>query len=484
MMGLLEALTIVASGMLAVAAAIFVAYSLDELALLLAYAVWHVRHGRSSKRRPLSAALLRQEPEGRLAILLPAWDESNVIRRMLQANMARLDYENYRVFVGVYPNDPATEREVRSIALEHPRIACVVVERPGPTTKGDCLNQLYVAACRDAEVTGIPYAAFVLDDAEDLIPPLALRVVNHFIRDVDVVQLPVLPLPSRWSELTAAHYADEFAALHARDMPVREWISGAVPSAGVGTGFSPRALQRAAERNHGKPFSLTSLTEDYDLTMRLADGDTRFTFALEALFRPAADRSGLPIDDAIAIREFFPRTLWPAIRQKGRWIVGNALQGWQLGWGHSWGQRYFFFRDRKVLLGHLATGMASVALLLTLAIWAARALLFGDAAFPRVVEPGGWVELLIRVSALLMIVFLAVRAGFVGAVYGKAEAALSIVRAFWGGWINFAALVRALWLFSTQRRPRWDKTIHEFPDSAVTSPSPGLSGQGDEKKPA
>jgi bacteriophage N4 adsorption protein B len=463
---LLDATTVAAFGMLAVASLIFVIYSLDELAFLVAYAAWYVRHGRPSRRRPLGAAMLRGEPERRLAILLPAWDESNVIRRMLEANIARLDYRNYRIFVGVYPNDPATQHEVAAMALEHPRIECVVVERPGPTTKGDCLNQLYAAACHEAGVSGVPYDAFVLDDAEDLISPLALRVVNHFIRDVDVVQLPVLPLRSRVSELTAAHYADEFAALHARDMPVREWISGAVPSAGVGTGFSPRALQRAADRNGGKPFSLTSLTEDYDLTMRLADGDIRFTFAIEALFRPAEDRTGLPIDDAIAVRGFFPRTVRQAVRQKGRWIVGIALQGWrQLGWGNSWGRRYFFFRDRKVLVGHMATGLASLAVVLTLLVWAARALFLGDAAFPGVVSPGGWVELLIRVSVVLMILFLAVRAALVGAVYGKAQAAMSIVRAFWAGWLNFAASVRAAWLFSTQRRPRWDKTVHEFPDS-------------------
>ena len=57
--------------------------------------------------------------------------------------------------------------EVLSLAAEHPRIACVVVERPGPTTKGDCLNQLYEAARRDGETAGRPYDAFVLDDAED-----------------------------------------------------------------------------------------------------------------------------------------------------------------------------------------------------------------------------------------------------------------------------------------------------------------------------
>jgi hypothetical protein len=81
------------------------------------------------------------------------------------------------------------------------------------------------------------------------------------------------------------------------------------------------------------------------------------------------------------------------------------------------------------------------------------------------VSPGGWVALLISVNVALMIVFLAVRASFVGAVYGNTQAALSIVRAIWGAWINFAASLRALWVFTTQRRPRWDKTVHEFSDS-------------------
>lgn len=472
----LDALVAAASVMLATAAAIFVLYSLDELAILIAYAAWYWRRGRPSRRRPLSAAALRRKPEARIAILLPAWHESDVIRRMLESNLARLDYDNYRIFVGVYPNDPATRREVEAVASAYPRVACVITERPGPTTKGDCLNQLYAAALREQAATGDAFDAFVLDDAEDVMPPLELRAINQFLPEMDVIQLPVLPIPVSAGHLTAAHYGDEFAALHARELPVREWISGAVPSAGVGTGFSARALALAAAANDGHPFSLTSLTEDYDLTMRLGDYDTRHTFAVEALFRPAEDRTGRPIDDAIAIREYFPKKLRAAIRQKGRWIVGNALQGWQqLGWGNRWGRRYFYFRDRKVLVGHLATGLAGFAVLCALAAWAGRWFWLGDHAYPRLIASGGWVEAMIRVSVVLMVFFLAVRAAFVGAVYGPAQAVLSIPRAIWGGWINFAASLRALYIFSTQRRPRWDKTTHEFPDDVAPPPSGAAS---------
>jgi adsorption protein B len=299
-------------------------------------------------------------------------------------------------------------------------------------------------------------------------PPLELRAINQFLPEMDVIQLPVLPIPVSAKYLTAAHYGDEFAALHARELPIREWFSGAVPSAGVGTGFSARALALAAAANDGQPFSLTSLTEDYDLTMRLGDCDTRHTFVVEALFRPAEDRTGRPIDDAIAVREYFPKKLRAAVRQKGRWIVGNALQGWQqLGWGKTWGRRYFYFRDRKVLVGHLATGLAGFSILCALVAWAGRWLWVGDTMYPRLVEPGGLVEALIRVSLVLAVLFLVVRAAFVGAVYGPAQAVLSIPRAIWGGWINFAASLRALYIFSTQKRPRWDKTTHEFPEDAA-----------------
>jgi hypothetical protein len=50
-------------------------------------------------------------------------------------------------------------------------------------------------------------------------------------------------------------------------------------------------------------------------------------------------------------------------------------------------------------------------------------------------------------------------------VYGNVQAAWSVVRAVWAGWINFLSSIRAMWLFMTQRRPTWDKTVHEFPDS-------------------
>src|SRR3982751_5105393 len=80
---------------------------------------------------------------GFIAILVPAWDEASVIASMLRSTLARLDYENYRIFVGHYRNDPATAAAIASVT--DARIHPVEVEADGPTTKADCLNHLYDA---------------------------------------------------------------------------------------------------------------------------------------------------------------------------------------------------------------------------------------------------------------------------------------------------------------------------------------------------
>jgi len=76
-----------------------------------------------------------------MAIFVPAWDESTVIAAMLRASLERLDYDNYRIFVGYYRNDPATSAAISSV--DDPRIEPVLVDSDGPTTKADCLNHLY-----------------------------------------------------------------------------------------------------------------------------------------------------------------------------------------------------------------------------------------------------------------------------------------------------------------------------------------------------
>ena len=91
--------------------------------------------------RTFASYFVFKKDPGFLAILVPAWDESAVIAPMLKAMLDRLDYDNFRIFVGQYRNDPATAAAIASV--EDPRVEPVAINADGPTTKADCLNHLY-----------------------------------------------------------------------------------------------------------------------------------------------------------------------------------------------------------------------------------------------------------------------------------------------------------------------------------------------------
>ena len=132
----------------------------------------------------------------------------------------------------------------------------------------------------------------------------------------------------RWWNFTAGHYADEFAENHARDMLVREILSKSVPSAGVGSGYSRRALELLAADSNNQLFNIDSLTEDYDFGMRMRKFGLSQIFVRQILHRQISRTSRFTGKryttskrEYIVIREFFPRTFTSAVRQKSRWIM-------------------------------------------------------------------------------------------------------------------------------------------------------------------
>ena len=88
----------------------------------------------------LTAEALDAKPERPIAIMVPAWKESEVIQAMLTTSQALIRYTNYHFFVGVYQNDAATIAEVQSAMARFPNVSMSVVPRDGPTSKADCLN--------------------------------------------------------------------------------------------------------------------------------------------------------------------------------------------------------------------------------------------------------------------------------------------------------------------------------------------------------
>lgn len=123
----------------------FLLFAVNDLAVDFIYIVRRLwRSATIYRRYPRAFGRTLAEAGGEqrfIAIFVPAWDESTVIGAMLRATVDRLDYGNYRIFVGHYRNDVATAAAISSV--DDPRIEPVLVDEDGPTTKADCLNHLY-----------------------------------------------------------------------------------------------------------------------------------------------------------------------------------------------------------------------------------------------------------------------------------------------------------------------------------------------------
>jgi adsorption protein B len=431
------------------------------------------KYERADERRLFEA---KEKP---LAIMVPAWNEVGVVGEMARLAASTLDYENYQIFVGTYPNDPQTQADVDAVCQHYPNVHKVVCARPGPTSKADCLNNVIDAILRFESDARIEFAGFILHDAEDVISPMELRLFNYLLPAKDLIQIPVYPFAPEWRGFTAGHYVDEFAENHGKDVIVREALTGQVPSAGVGTCFSRRAISALLEDGDGIAFDVQSLTEDYDIGFRLKQKGMKCIFARYSITDPtlALKRDwslGMSREFAqvICVREHFPREWQTAIRQKSRWIVGIVFQGTtNLGWSPKGLLNYFLWRDRRGLFAYLLSFLVNLLFLVLLAMWLVTVIAPGAWRFPSILSDSVVLSTLLWLNGLLLINRLFQRGFFVTRYYGIVEGLLSAPRMMWSNFVNFFANLRALrqvMEMGDSRRVAWDKTTHEFP--ALTTP--------------
>lgn len=430
----------------------FFLFALDDLIVDLIFMVrnlWrgltiYTRHPRS-----FANALARPRHAGWMAIFIPAWDEATVIAPMLRNTLKAFGDSDYRLFVGHYRNDPATKAAIAHVTSE--RVIPVEVDVDGPTTKADCLNRLYRALEAHEAAAGSTAKAVILHDAEDIVHPRELAIFDLLVERAGMVQLPVLPMIDPNSRWIAGHYADEFAEAHGKELVVREAVGAAIPMAGVGCAIERGALYRLACRHDGRPFSGDSMTEDYEMGLRLG------SIGVPTLFVRIPAEPGER--NAVATRGHFPDTLGAAVRQKARWIGGIAFSGWdRLGWRGGLGERWMRMRDRRgpfaALL--LLAGYASALLWLQVAIAAS---LGATASVP--VSP--LLSTLITANAWLLAWRLAMKAWFTASVHGWREGLRAIPRTIVANLIMILAVKRALFIHSDGGPRQWDKTRHIFP---------------------
>ncbi len=411
---------------------------------------------------PRELVAMRLIPEKRFAVMIAAWKESDVIQQMVRGNLQAVDYDQYVFFIGIYPNDRETATEVQILAHKFPgRLHIIENALPGPTCKGQMLNEVVRGIFKHERQTGLPFDALLIHDAEDVMHPQSLRLLNRELNSADFVQIPVFSQSVKGQSLIAGTYMDEFAESHTKDLLVREHLGASVPSAGVGTAISRELVLAATTNKNGRLFNESSLTEDYELGMSAGELGFRGHFACYHL----GDESN---PDFIATREHFPRTLWQSIRQKTRWTVGIAFQGTEnIGWKGTLIQRLFLYRDRKGPISNLAGG-AGILLLAYTAVRSASGVPgpllhnpFGLQGLPIFFEALLFINLLLMSNRLLQRAICSTR------VYGLASAPWSLLRVPVSNLVNAISALRATALYLTHlltgKPLSWAKTHHELP---------------------
>jgi adsorption protein B len=443
----------------------FLIGALDDILIDIVW-LWLKLTGKAKSPTLDRGDLATRPLNGPIAVFVPAWGEAEVIGDTIRHALWVWPQAGLRLYVGCYGNDPDTIAAVMHAAAagaregDH-RLRIVIHDRAGPSTKADCLNRLYTALCDDERRSGQPFTGVVFHDAEDMVDPAGLCLLDREIaRGTDFVQLPVEPLVQQTSRWLGSHYCEEFAEAHGKGMVVRSALGAALPGAGVGCAVSREALHRlASRRRDGMPFEANSLTEDYELGLAVAQmgGSSRFV-------RAWAEHGSL-----IATRAYFPNELTHVVRQKTRWIHGIALQGWdRLGWRGNFSEGWMRARDRRGPFAAFVLLIGYALLATTLLLWLGRS--FGAAPMMPLTPA---LELLLGLNIAAFVWRVALRFAFTSQSYGVIEGFRAVLRIPVANVIAIMAGHRAISAYAGTllgKAITWDKTPHSRHPAGIGDP--------------
>ncbi|TIX51288.1 glycosyl transferase family protein [Alteraurantiacibacter aquimixticola] len=454
----LEWLALIERELLLFAGIFFLIGAIDEF-LMDGLWGWMKLADRKPRQNLRRADMRVRELSGMAAVFIPAWQEDKVIGHTIAHALDAWAHRQFVLYVGCYRNDMCTLEAAMKAAGADRRVRLVVHDCNGPSTKADCLNRLYRAMATDELRMGERYRMVLLHDAEDLVDPAELGLMDKAIEHAEFVQIPVLPLPQRESRWIGSHYCEEFAEAHAKSMVVRNWLDTCLPAAGVGCALNREMLAKMAKMHgDGLPFSIQSLTEDYELGMRVkaVGGRSRFL--------RVRDEDGT----LVATRAYFPSELGEAVRQKARWVHGIGLQGWErLGWEGGLAERWMRLRDRRGPLAALVLACGYAFFLLAGAFY-----LLGELGIDRPWKADPLLAWIIGANLASFAWRALMRFGFTAREYGIAEGLLAVLRIPVANVIAIMSGRRALMAYLRTLRgaaPKWEKTVHDrHPAGVVT----------------
>ena len=476
---------------LIITACAFIFSGIDDLFFDIVYwGYFLVRKIKPDPRDHIGYETLLAIPEQKIALIIGCWQESNVIENMVRYNLSNIDYINFAIFIGVYPNDKETLREARRMEKTYNNVHCVINKTNGPTNKADNLNSIYQAITQFEKRKKELFSIIVMHDPEDLIHFLSFKLYNYLIPKAPMVQIPILPLEGKLQNAIYWSYCDEFAELHTKDLVVRELINGFVPSAGVGTGFDRHTLDLMSKNKNGLPFGTTTLTEDYSTSLQLhllmqkVKEKRKPVFTMKYIERVQTCRPWFyfgkrkfkKTSSLVATRALFPQSYRAAVRQRSRWTLGIVFQEWKhTGWPGKLSTLFFIAHDRKAIFTHFFGGFSYLLFFYWFGVFIYSDFFSYTITLDYFFLKTPWAWNLIIITFCIMVNRILQRSIATYRIYGFIPGVTAVFRTLVSNTINMHSFFKAfLQFFQSKKRPekaKWAKTKNTFPVHAQLLPT-------------
>ncbi len=427
--------------------------------------IWALLAGLKPKKiSPNELSSIKSLPEKKIAIVMANWKEADIIERTVTGNIDGIQYANYKIYLGVYPNDKETLAAARRSEAKYKNVEVVVNSFDGPTSKGQMLNEIVRHLSAKQSSTVPAYDILLMHDSEDVVHPLSLKLLNARTDVYDYIQIPVFSLDVPITKFTAGIYIDEFIESHTKELLVRDALNAGVPSAGVGTALRWSAVDKLLKHQNGNFLKEDTLTEDYHLGLTCHDLKMKVHFSSEYYELKNKNDSHFK-NEYIATREYFPQKIRQSVRQKTRWSLGIGIQGFL---ARSWRSNnafgiYFLWRDRKGLFSApLFTSSTALAIYFTYT-W------FFIGYWPSLDHgPFNWFSVVLMWTNLVLSIIRVInRVYLVSKVYGLGTALFVPLRWVGANFINTISTYSAIFKWIVYKAKgneiKWAKTDHMLP---------------------
>jgi len=451
--------------------------AIDEIFIDITYWVyWVYRKYKMRKYQSLTYSKLCSKSEEPIAIMIPCFNDAKIIESMLSHNYIDIDYENYKIFVGVYENDIDTFNTVKSFSELNDRVILCTHKAEEEFNKAQNLNKIYKNILHYEEVHNIKFSAFVFHDAVDLIHPVSLKMYNYLVERKDIVQLPVFPMKVQDTCFTHWIFNDEMAEINTKNLVVREVLGGFIPSIGSSISFARRVIEILVNENNGAPFSTEKENGLYSTCIMVKLKNLSQIFVTKHIYQNQWRRRATSgkyylkrLEVYISTSSLYPLKYRDAVKEKTKIILSTAFQRVKKIEGKNCCvNRYELIHDRKILITYFLNLLAIILLIFWFVYSYFNIQNPKFSSLKALINENNIIYGFLIFFSIAILQRLLQRMIAVYRVYSDLiSVLLSIPRAVYENVINAHALLRAYMIFlfaKKSKRQSWNKVNYDAPN--------------------